>query len=28
LFVFEGATLTPTNVIYAANEMELALLNF
>jgi hypothetical protein len=28
LFVFEGAELTPTNVIYAANEMELAFLNF
>jgi hypothetical protein len=28
LFVLEGAELTPTNVIYAANEMELAFLNF
>lgn len=28
LFVFEGAKLIPQNVIYAADEMELALLSF
>lgn len=28
LIVYEGAELTPANVIYAATEMELAVLNF